>query len=256
MSSTIFEIGNISIKWYSILILFPIIISYFYVLYKSNKNSINKEDIIDIFFWTIIFGILGARVYYVIFNLNYYHNNLIEIFKVWKGGLAIHGAIIFGAITSLILAKKKKINIFELLDIFAPALLFSQLVGRWGNFFNQEAYGSIVKLEFLKKIHIPKFIINNMYINGNYHHPTFFYESILCLIGLIILLISEKRKQKSGNIFAIYLIWYGSIRIFIEYLRTDSLMIYGIKTAWIVSILMIIIGIYLLFIRRKDEERV
>lgn len=253
MNSVIIDLGFISIKWYSILILFGVIISYFYVVNRAKKANINKDDIVDIFFWTTIIGILGARIYYVIFNINYYINNVIDIFKIWNGGLAIHGGIIFGAISCIYLCKKKNINIYILLDIFAPALIFSQGIGRWGNFFNQEAYGSVTTKLFLEKLYIPDFIINNMYINGFYHHPTFLYESILCFIGLIIILIYSKKEHKAGNILGIYLIWYGLIRIFIEYLRVDSLMLFNIKVAYIISILMIVFGV--LIIRRKNETR-
>lgn len=253
MNSVILDLGFISIKWYSILILLGIVISYFYIMNRAKKLDINKDDVVDIFFWTIIIGIIGARIYYVIFNIEYYISNLIDIFKIWNGGLAIHGGIIFGALTCIYLCKKKNINIYSLLDIFAPALILSQGIGRWGNFFNKEAYGSVTTKAFLEKVHIPDFIINNMYINGFYHHPTFLYESILCFIGLIIMLLYSKNKYKKGNILGIYLIWYGLIRIFIEYLRTDSLMIFNIKVAYIISIIMILIGV--LIIRRKDETR-
>ncbi|HOZ53888.1 MAG TPA: prolipoprotein diacylglyceryl transferase [Bacilli bacterium] len=254
MNDLIIDLGFISIKWYSVLILLGIIMSYFYIVSRAKKSSINKEDIIDIFFWTIVIGIFGARIYYVIFNIEYYVNNLLDIFMVWNGGLAIHGGIIFGIITCIYMCKKKNINVYDIFDIFAPALIFSQGIGRWGNFFNQEAYGSITTRIFLEKLHIPKFIINNMYINGNYYHPTFLYESIFCFIGLVILIIYAKTNYKRGNIFGIYLIWYGLLRIFIEYLRVDSLMIFNVKAAYIISIIMIVVGIFI--IRRKDEKRI
>ncbi len=254
MNSIILDLGFIAIKWYSVLILLGIIVSYFYIVNRAKKLGINKDHIIDIFFWVVIIGIFGARIYYVVFNIEYYSNNLIEIFMIWNGGLAIHGGFIFGIITCIYMCKKKNINMYDLFDIFSPALIFSQAIGRWGNFFNQEAYGSITTRVFLEKIHIPDFIINNMYINGIYYHPTFLYESILCFIGLIIMLIFSKTNYKRGTIFGIYLIWYGLIRIFIEYLRVDSLMIFNIKIAYIVSAIMIIVGI--LIIRRKDEKRI
>ena len=210
------------------------------------------------FFYLVIISILGARIYYCIFNLDYYGKNLIDIFKIWEGGLAIHGGIIAGFIFICFYSKKKKLNLIELLDIFAPALALGQCIGRWGNFFNQEAFGSEATLSTLKNLHIPNFIIDGMYIDGAYHHPTFLYESLGCLIIFIILVIIRNRKHtKEGQVAGIYLILYGIIRFFIESLRTDSLMFFNFKMAQIVSIIMILIGIYLFirpYIRRKHDK--
>ena len=247
MNPILLRLGFIEIRWYSVLILTAFIIGYFLITNKSRKEGISSVFITDLSFYIIIFCILGARVYYCLFNLDYYSNNLLDIFKIWEGGLAIHGGIIAGILTIYFYSRTKEINLLKLLDIFAPALALGQSIGRWGNFFNMEAYGPEVALSTLKNLHIPQFIIDGMYINRAYHHPTFLYESIGCLIiFIIIMLIRNAKKIKVGQVAAIYLISYGIIRFFIESLRQDSLMFLNFKIAQVVSILMIIIGMYLL----------
>ena len=255
MNPILVEIGNIRIYWYSIMILLGVLIGSYIVLKESKRFNISKAKISDMLFYTMIFGIIGARLYYVIFNLDYYINNPIDIIKVWEGGLAIHGGIIAGALYLIHYTKKNNLNTLLITDICVPGLLIGQALGRWGNFFNQEAHGLATTLEYLQNLHLPKFIINGMNIDGIYYIPTFFYESLWCLIGLIIvLLIRRLLKIKKGNITGIYLIWYGIGRFLIEQLRTDSLMMNTLKQAQIVSILMIIIGIIILIYTRKNEE--
>ena len=247
MNPDLINLGFISIKWYSILILIGFTLGYIIVLNESKKRGFSKLVINDICFNLVIVSILGARIYYCLFNMNYYKYNLTDILKIWEGGLAIHGGIIAGLIYFIYVSRRKKIKLLELLDIFAPSLVLGQAIGRWGNFFNMEAYGPETTLKFLKNIHIPKFIIDGMFINNQYHHPTFLYESIGCLIIFIILVIIKRLKvRKNGMIISIYFILYGIIRFFIESLRTDSLMLFNLKVAQLVSILMILSGVYIL----------
>ena len=255
MNPILIEIGNIKIYWYSVMILLGVLIGSYLVLRESKRFNISKSKISDMLFYTIIFGIIGARIYYVIFNFDYYINNPIDIIKVWEGGLAIHGGIIAGVIYLIYYTKKNNLNTLLITDICVPGVLIGQALGRWGNFFNGEAHGPITTLEYLQNLHLPKFIINGMNIDGNYYIPTFFYESLWCLIGLIIvLLIRRILKIKKGNITGFYLIWYGIGRFVIEQLRTDSLMLNTLKQAQIISIIMIIIGIIMLIFSRKGEE--
>lgn len=255
MNPILIEIGNIKIYWYSVMILLGVLTGSYLVLRESKRFNISKTKISDMIFYTIIFGIIGARLYYVIFNFDYYINNPIDIIKVWEGGLAIHGGIIAGVIYLIHYTKKNNLNTLLITDICVPGLLIGQALGRWGNFFNREAHGPITTLEYLQNLHLPKFIINGMNIDGNYYIPTFFYESLWCLIGLIIvLLIRRVLKIKKGNITGFYLIWYGIGRFLIEQLRTDSLMLNTLKQAQIISIIMIIIGIIILIYSRKGEE--
>ena len=257
MNRTILSIGNFHIYCYSVLIATGIIIGLYLLMKEASKQNISKDTIIDIAFYTIIWGIVGARIYYVIFNIKPYLSNPISILYVWEGGLAIYGAIIAGFITLVYQTKKKNIALGKLTDMIVPSLILAQAIGRWGNFFNQEAHGGIVTLEFLKKIHIPNFIIKGMYINGNYYHPTFFYESLWCLLGFILLVIIRRllKNSKDGTLTFIYLIWYGIGRFFIEGLRTDSLYLGMFRISQIVSIVIIIIGIIGLIYNKRKEAK-
>ena len=254
MNRVAFSIFNLNIYWYSICILMGVIIAYILIMNETKKHHINKNIMSDLIFYTLIVAILGARIYYVIFNLDYYLNNPSEILKIYNGGLAIHGGIIFGLVFSYIYTKRKKINYLRFMDICAPALIIAQSIGRWGNFFNQEAYGSEVTLSVLQNMHIPNFIINNMYIDGTYYYPTFLFESIWCFVGFIIILLIRKNKNvKLGVQSGFYFIYYSIGRFFIEALRTDSLMLFNLKIAQLVSLIGIIMGIILIVISRKKE---
>ena len=256
MNPVLFDFGFIEIRWYSVLILLGVIFGYLIVYSESRRFLIKREFLFNMIFWAIIIGIIGARLYYVLFNLDYYSNHVKEIFMIWNGGLAIHGGIIGGLLVIIYYCKRYSVNTRKVLDIFAPAVIFAQAIGRWGNFFNGEAYGSIVSYESLVKLRIiPQFIIDNMYIDGNYHLPMFYFESIACLIGFIILLIYRRRKYtKNGQTFGLYLIWYGIIRYIIEIFRTDSLMISTIKVAQLVSVIMVLVGIYIIFNQNRKPK--
>lgn len=252
MNSIFISIGKISITWYSIFILLGVLLATFIIKKEANKNGIPTSFVTNLVFWCVFYGIIGARIYYVLFNLDYYAINPVEIIKIWNGGLAIHGGLIAGLITFIIYCKKYEVNVLKMLDISVPGLILAQAIGRWGNFFNSEAYGGMVSRAFLENLHIPNFIIKGMYINGNYYHPTFFYESLFCFIGFFVLIgIRSLKGTKVGTTTSIYLIWYGILRFFIESLRTDSLMLSSIKMAQLVSILMVILGIVLLIISKN-----
>ncbi len=241
---SVINLGPINISLYSLCILVGIIFAFVLIRKESKRFNIKDDFISNLIFWCIIFGIVGARIYYVIFNLDYYINSPIEIIKVWNGGLAIHGGIISGLITLIYFCKKENISIIKILDISCIGLIIGQACGRWGNFFNMEAYGSEVTRKFLESLCLPDFIIDGMHIGGNYYHPTFLYESLFCFFGLIIMLIIRRLpKIKQGMIISFYLIWYGVLRYFIESLRMDSLMIGNIKMAQIVSLLFVILGV-------------
>ena len=170
---------------------------------------------------------------------------------IWHGGLAIHGGIIAGLLTIIIYCHKYKANTFRILDILVVGLIIAQAIGRWGNFFNGEAHGPETTLAYLQSMHLPDFIINGMFINGTYYIPTFFFESLWCVIGFIVLLFFRRRKAtKIGQTTSLYLIWYGIGRFFIEGMRTDSLMFGDFKMAQIISLLMIIIGIIIYIVIR------
>ena len=247
MSPVIFEIKGFEIRWYSVLILAGVIIAYILIMNESKRQKVRTDFMFNLVFWGLIFGILGARIYYVLFNLDYYLANPSEIYKIWHGGLAIHGGIIFGLITVLIYCKKYKANTKKVLDILVPGVLIAQCIGRWGNFFNMEAFGSVVEYQTLVKMkNIPQFVIDNMFINGDYHLPMFYFESIACLLGVIFMLIYRRyRYVKSGEIMSVYLIWYGLARFVIEAMRSDSLMLGNVKIAQVVSVIFVLVGMVL-----------
>ena len=235
-------------------ILLGVIVAYILITREGKKQGLPKEFISDLIFYTLIIGILGARVYYCVFNLDYYLANPSEILKIYNGGLAIHGGVIAGLIFVYFYTKKKNVSFIKILDIVAPAVIIAQSFGRWGNFFNQEAHGGITTYQNLKNMHIPEFIINGMHIEGKYYYPTFFFESIWCLIGFIILMIARKNKNlRKGFQIGFYFIWYGIGRFFIEAFRTDSLMFFGLKIAQIVSLIGIIIGIIIIVTNRNKK---
>ena len=256
MNKIAINLGPLTITWYSICILTGIIVAAILIVKEAKKFNISSNFVTNLIFWCVIFGIVGARIYYVLFNLDYYSASPLEVIKIWNGGLAIHGGIIGGVITLILYCRKYNVNPLRMADIAAPSVLVAQALGRWGNFFNSEAHGGIVSKSFLQSLHIPNFIIKGMYINGNYYHPTFLYESLLCIVGFIILIIYRKTKNnKVGNTISLYLVWYGVIRFFIESLRTDSLMLGNLKMAQVISIIMIIIGIVMFIVTKIKNEK-
>ena len=254
MNRVAFNIFGFNVYYYSLCILLGVIVAYILITREGKKQGLSKEFTSDLIFYTLIIGILGARVYYCVFNLDYYLANPSEILKIYNGGLAIHGGVIAGLIFVYFYTKKKNVSFIKILDIVAPAVIIAQSFGRWGNFFNQEAHGGITTYQNLKNMHIPEFIINGMHIEGKYYYPTFFFESIWCLIGFIILMIARKNKNlRKGFQIGFYFIWYGIGRFFIEALRTDSLMFFGLKIAQIVSLIGIIIGIIIIVTNRNKK---
>lgn len=251
MEKIAFSFGFIKVYWYSIFIFIAILAAYFLISKESKKKGIDKEFITNLTFYVVVFGIIGARIYYCLFNLDYYLSNPLEILKIWNGGLAIHGGILFGGIFTIIYIKKHHLELLKTLDIIVVGVILAQAIGRWGNFFNSEAYGGITTLKALQNMHLPTFIINGMYISGKYRQPTFLYESLWDLIGFIILLIFRRREYtKVGQITGLYFMWYSVGRFIIESMRNDSLMFGSFKIAQIVSILLFVLGI-LLFIYYK-----
>lgn len=250
MNPIFIDFGFIQIYWYSVIMLFAILTGSF-IFYKIlRKNGISEFHITNILFYAILFGIIGARVYYVLFNLDYYLKYPIEILEVWNGGLAIHGALIGGIISIFVYCYKHKINVLKITDAAAVSIILSQSIGRWGNFFNSEAHGTVTTLTFLKKLMIPNFIIKGMYIDGEYFLPTFLFESIWDLLGFIILFLLYKKykKLRLGQLTGIYFMWYSFGRFFIEILRTDSLMISNVA---LVLLIMIILMLTLFIIYKR-----
>ncbi len=249
---------NLEIKFYAICILIGIMVAVYVGIREAKKLGVNPDIVFNGAIIGVVVSIIGARLYYVIFEWDYYKNDLLSIFKINEGGLAIHGGIIAALIFVYFYTKYTKISLIKTMDYVAPSFLIGQIFGRWGNFFNQEAHGGKVSVNFLKNtLHLPDFIVNNMYFSDGlssdlyYWHPTFLYESLWNLAGLIAMLIVRRKKVlKLGDLMPIYLIWYSIGRFFIEGMRTDSLMIGSLKQNQVISIILIIVGVALLILKR------
>jgi phosphatidylglycerol---prolipoprotein diacylglyceryl transferase len=254
MNPTAFQIGSFEVRWYGILIACGVILAMLLASYNCKKKDVDFDIILDVFFIAFPAAIIGARMYYVIFEFENYKDNLIDMFNIRLGGLAIHGGLIGGLIAIYIFARIKKMNMLKYLDIAAPSIILAQAIGRWGNFMNGEAHGGEVSYEFISKF--PTFIQKGMYIGGTYYHPTFLYESVWNLIVCIILLIILYRKSNNDNgiVIASYIILYSLGRVFIEGLRTDSLMIGSMRVAQLVSITGILIGASIIFVIKKKKN--
>ena len=253
MNRIALDLGFIQIYWYSITMFLGIAAASIVILTEAKKQKINQDFMINLIFYGVIFGLIGARLYYVLFNLDYYSKYPIEILEIWNGGIAIHGAMIVGLLVVFLYCKKYKAKFLKILDILAVGFILGQAIGRWGNFFNGEAYGPVTNLANIK--FLPQFIIDGMYINGAYRMPTFLLESIWDLVGFIGLVIIRKSAYtKVGQLSGIYLIWYSIGRIVVEEFRTDSLMLGPIKMAQLVSVVAIVIGIIILIFSKKGSR--
>lgn len=245
------DLGPIQVHWYGLIIGFGVLLGLIIALRESERRGLDKEIFTDMILFAVPIAIISARIYYVIFQWDYYSQNPGDIIKIWNGGIAIHGALIGAVLTAIVFAKVKKVSFWKLADIAAPSLLLGQAIGRWGNFMNQEAHGGEITRSFLENMHLPEFIINQMYINGTYYHPTFLYESIWNIVGVIILLSLRKVNLRRGELFLTYVIWYSIGRYYIEGLRTDSLMLTeSLRIAQVISIVLVAAAIALVVYRR------
>ncbi len=234
------QLGVINIRWYGVLICSGMILAFFWANHMTKKNGLSPDHLINIFLWIVPLGILGARLYYVIFNWSWYSAHPGEILRTWEGGLAIHGGVITGILVLLVYSHSHRQSFRRWGDILTPGLVLAQGIGRWGNFFNQEAYGYETNVPWA------------MYIDGAWRHPTFLYESIWDITGFMILAIcSRKKKGKTGDILAWYFIWYSAGRFIIERFRTDSLMFGNLRAAMLVSVAGVLLGLGLLWYNRK-----
>ncbi len=241
MDPVAFSLFGIDIAWYGISIALGVVAALLLAQYTCKLVNINYDDMLTVFLITFPIAIIGARLYYVIFEFDQYRDNLMSIFNIRKGGLAIHGGIIAAVIVVAIYCNKKKINFFDIMDMAGPCIILAQGIGRWGNFFNQEAHGGPVTEAFISKF--PQFIQNGMLIKGTYYHPTFLYESIWNVLVCLLLLYMLKKVSKKGVIFFSYIGLYSVARFFIEGLRTDSLMLGSIRMAQLVSIIGVVIWV-------------
>lgn len=249
-----FDLFGFEVMWYGILIGFGIVLAFILAYKNAKKKGLNFDVLIDIFLVSFPCAIIGARAYYVIFEWSNYKDDLLSIFNIRQGGLAIHGGLIGAFLAAFIYTRIKKIKFLAYADLVAPSIILAQAVGRWGNFMNSEAHGDVVSKEFILKF--PKFIQDGMYINGQYYNPTFLYESIWDILVCIILvaILYKVKKGYEGVVISSYMILYSIGRFFIEGLRTDSLMFLGLRMAQLISLAGIILGIIFIFILVKKNK--
>lgn len=239
-----FTICGINVYWYAILIVASLILALFLCKKQDGKYGIKYNDIVDLSIILIPLSFIGARLYYVIFNLNNY-NSIKSILNIKDGGLAIYGGIIIGVVVIYFFCKKRKINMLDLLDYIVPFLALGQSIGRWGNFINMEAYGTATNLPWKMGIQTKNGI--------EYVHPTFLYESISTFIIFIILNRISKNRKYSGQITYYYIIMYSFVRAIIENLRIDSLMFYNIRISQILSICLFVV--FCIIISKKQIKQ-
>ncbi|MDQ0220014.1 prolipoprotein diacylglyceryl transferase [Peribacillus cavernae] len=245
------DLGPLQVHWYGLIIGAGVLLALYLAVREAERRGLSKDTFVDLILFAVPIAIICARIYYVLFEWDYYSQHPGEIIKVWHGGIAIHGALIGSVATAVVFARIKKVSFWKLADIAAPSLLLGQAIGRWGNFINQEAHGGEVSRAFLENLLLPDFIINQMYINGSYYHPTFLYESVWNIVGVVILVLLRKANLRQGELFLAYVIWYSVGRFFIERLRTDSLMLTEtLRMAQVISIALIVIAAVLIIFRR------
>ncbi|HEY9845595.1 MAG TPA: prolipoprotein diacylglyceryl transferase, partial [Candidatus Caenarcaniphilales bacterium] len=237
------EIGFLSIRWYGLLIASAVLLGTSLSQYLAKFRKVNPDLLNDLVIWLVVAAIPSARLYYVLFQWDYYHQHPEQILAIWKGGIAIHGAILGGLLASLLFARLKQVAFWQLTDLVAPSLILGQAIGRWGNFFNSEAFGSPTDLPW--KLFIPLERRPGGYENFAYFHPTFLYESLwnLMVFGLLMFLFFRYPQAKRGTLFLVYAVAYSLGRLWIEGFRTDSLMLGPLRIAQVVSLAGIGLGV-------------
>ncbi len=238
-----FSFLGIDIMWYGVLIAAAFMLAIFISYRRAHEFAIEKDEIINLAIVMMPLSIVGARLYYVIFSWSSYKNNPMDIFNTRSGGLAIHGGLIAGLLVSVFFCRLRKINLPDMADLIFPSVALAQSIGRWGNFFNSEAYGSLTELPWA------------ITVNGDKVHPTFLYESLWCLLIFLFLLFLSRKRKFPGQIALLYFILYSLERFFVEELRTDSLMIGEFKQAQVLSFLVLAIScIAFVFLRKKHAS--
>ena len=231
-SPVAFSVFGKDIYWYGIIIAVGFLLAMLYMMYRAKDFGVTSDDTLDLILWTVPIGVICARLYYCIFYWELYADNPISVLYIWEGGLAIYGAVIGGAITVLIVSRVKKIKPGVFLDLASMGVLIGQIFGRWGNFMNREAHGCVTDSFF-------KMGLVDAAGRVTYYHPTFLYESVWNLVGFIgIHFLSRKKRKFDGEVFLLYICWYGLGRAWIEGLRTDSLMLFstGVRVSQLVAI--------------------
>lgn len=266
ISPIAFTLGPLEIRWYGVIIVLGMIAGFSYAAYRAKGCGLSLDDMLDYLLVALPLGIVCARLYYVIFYNDGSYDSFYDVIAVWNGGLAIYGGIIGGLLGIFLVARHKKTNLFTVLDCFAPGVLIGQIFGRWGNFFNAEAYGSLEKIvfPFIGEITTPCFennyvlrmVIDNSSVGVITVHPTFLYESVWNLVGLLLLHLYFTHRRFDGEIVLMYFGWYGFGRFFIEGLRADSLMLGSFRVSQMLAFLLTVCSILLICLgRRKAKQK-
>ena len=248
--------GGLEVRWYGIIITLGIIIAFSYCAWRAGQAGIKFDHVVDVAFFTVIFGIMGARAYYVLTSLDKY-DSFLDMIAIWNGGLAIYGGIIAGALTIFIVCKIKRLNWLKFFDSVAPGVMIAQSLGRWGNFFNGEAHGDIVSKDSILYTFRMGLSTHNIKGAGAMAevHPTFLYESVWNLLGFILINIFFKKKKFDGQIVCTYIAWYGFGRMFIEGLRTDSLYVGVFRISQVVGFVCFVVCTILLILGFTKAHR-
>ena len=251
-----FDLFGIEIYWYALIIVFGIVVAMWLSTRESIRVNLKPDDVSDFMLIGLPVAFIGARLYYILFNIGPYLEEPMQIFNLRSGGLAIYGGLIAGGIWLYFFCQRNFISPWTFLDIATPNVLLAQGIGRWGNFMNHEAYGGETTRAFLESLYLPNFIIENMNIDGAYRQPTFLYESLWNFLGFIVLILLRKQKNlyKQGEIGIAYVIWYSFGRFWIEGMRTDSLYLVGdIRVSQVLSLVLFFGGWVVLIWRRKTN---
>ncbi len=249
-----FSIGSVDVHWYALIILAGVVLGFLYATLFAKREKLDTDCLYDVLLWGLPSAIIAARAYYVIFNFSHFQNDFWSIFRIWEGGIAIYGAVIGAAISTYIYARVKKISVLQLYDMGAFGLIVGQAIGRWGNFVNEEAFGAATDSLFamtsksirVELIRLGQLDVLSPFADKMGAHPTFLYESVWNLLGAVLLGVFHRYKKHHGQIFFLYLTWYGIGRFFIEGLRMDSLYCGPFRISQIVGIVTALIGIVML----------
>ena len=253
-SPVAFTVFGKDIYWYGIIIAVGFLLAYFYMDRRAKTFGLTGDNVLDILLWAVPLGVICARIYYCVFYWDAYRDNPISCLYIWEGGLAIYGGVIGGILGIFLYHKLKKIPLLPMLDLASFGVLIGQICGRWGNFMNQEAHGGETASFLRMGLMDPDGVVR-------YYHPTFLYESVWNLVGLIALHFLSKKRKFDGEMFLLYLFWYGLGRAWIEGLRTDSLYLFGtgIRVSQLLALLCVIVAgallAYLFFVKKPGPEQ-
>ena len=260
-----FSVGGIEIRWYGVIIVLGIIAGFSYAAYRAKQSGLSLDDMLDYVLVALPLGIICARLYYVVFFNDGSYKSFYDVIAIWEGGLAIYGGVLGGLLGMFLVSRHKKNKFRAVLDCFAPGVMIGQIFGRWGNFFNAEAYGTLdhIDFPFIGRIFTPHFeenyplrmVIENGFVGKIAVHPTFLYESVWNLLGLLLIHLFFNRKRFDGEVALWYFAWYGFGRFFIEGMRDDSLMLGSFRVSQVLAFLLFAASVVLILVGSKKAKK-